>query len=547
MAFRAWNRGLAATTVDGATGSNAYGVWLYNGTTWFPDPTFPGSSVCPGDTVLWAGKLDYWLIGSAGQASTTLCHFDGTQLDWDPLTLPTATLDQLPLTPQGTRLGGITSGTCLAYDNCWFLGTDGIKVHWDGEELADESNGLGGELWLDGNFTSVASTTTASGASIAVAVNSGEYTTETAAGDSPSYPLPADPFGAAAPQLFGLTGGSWSPLATPAALPGSDLVATGMDGSGDTWVAAEPSLASIASGPAPLTRINPDGSQPACPGYGPDGYGTGVFSYGEGAGSGYLWASLGVAPDVSVFAGGSYSIPSPTFEPYISTPIPQPVIAHVACGASPTVTQWEFLRPDPLSADQGTAPLVPADSGGSITAVSASATNDAWAATSTGVWAYAKSGGVLISGPMAPHFYQFTDGQTPDAPAGNDDEARPSLFTLSPPVYEVTSPIVVSPTVTKTVKKKRPPKRVTLAPAVYALRTTLGHTAGGTYSLHLLFKVRRPVTLGLAVLHGKRVVARTPLERFRRGTGELSIPISRDAWPTGLKLLSPPASKTTSH
>ena len=66
LAFRAWNRGLAATGLplsSDPTATVGFGVWLYNGANWFPDPTFPGSGVCPGSIVLWAGKLDYWLVG----------------------------------------------------------------------------------------------------------------------------------------------------------------------------------------------------------------------------------------------------------------------------------------------------------------------------------------------------------------------------------------------------------------------------------------------------------------------------------------------------
>src|SRR5262249_19565413 len=47
MAFRAWNRGLAATTNPGAS-STPFGVWLFNGNRWYPDPTFPGTRVCQG-------------------------------------------------------------------------------------------------------------------------------------------------------------------------------------------------------------------------------------------------------------------------------------------------------------------------------------------------------------------------------------------------------------------------------------------------------------------------------------------------------------------
>src|SRR5215472_349261 len=94
MAFRAWNRGLAATTNPGAS-PTPFGVWLFNGTRWYPDPTFPGASVCKGNTVLWAGKLDYWLIGTGQNGWAPLCRFDGSNFLWEPLPMPQGTIDRL--------------------------------------------------------------------------------------------------------------------------------------------------------------------------------------------------------------------------------------------------------------------------------------------------------------------------------------------------------------------------------------------------------------------------------------------------------------------
>src|ERR1700730_9246210 len=80
MDFRAWNRGLAATvgtasTNGGERKATPYGVWIFNGTRWFPDPTFPGQSVCKGTKIVWAGKLDYWLVGGPPNWAN-LCRFD---------------------------------------------------------------------------------------------------------------------------------------------------------------------------------------------------------------------------------------------------------------------------------------------------------------------------------------------------------------------------------------------------------------------------------------------------------------------------------------
>lgn len=548
MAFRAWNRGLAATQIAPAPGNtitpplNAYGVWLYNGTTWFPDPTFPGSSVCPGTTILWAGKLDYWLIGGPTPAgSTTLCHFDGVNLDWEPLTIPTATIDRLPLLATGAHYGGITAGTCLAFNDCWFFGTDGIRVHWDGAELADAASGLGLSPWLEGNATSAASTTTVSGAQLGIVANTGQYALASGSGVA-EPPLPPDPSSSALDQLFGLQGGGWAPLVTPPSVAGSDLAAVGMDGSGDTWIASQPaaSASSIPTQPAPLTALASSGAE-VCQFGAAEGltYGT------QGGTSGYQWTSLGVVPGGgggTVVAGGSYTSPIPLTEGagQVVSQVSQPAVVQAGCGGSANQTLFE--RPNPLlsdqtPADQTSQTLIPADPKAVTGAVAASADNDAWAAAGAGQWIYAFSQ-VATSGSMAPHLYQYTDGQTPNAPAGDDNETRPSLFTLSPPVYQVVSPTIVkAPAKHKIVKKKLRPRR--LPPAVFAIRTKLSPGVAGRFTLRLLFMVRRPVTLGLEVLHGRRVVARTPLKRFWGGPAEISVHVDRAHWPTSLKFLSP--------
>jgi hypothetical protein len=223
----------------------------------------------------------------------------------------------------------------------------------------------------------------------------------------------------------------------------------------------------------------------------------------------------------------------------------EPVI--VRCGSDPSIT--EFRIPDPFDSNQSTAQMVPADEGASITAVSASAINDVWAAAGIGAWQHEGSeAGATDGGPQRPHLYQLTDGQPPDGPAGDDNETRPSLFTLSPPVFQVETPtVVVSPSVkTTTTKKKGTTKHVKLKPAIYGIRTTLqrgGTRKKPTYTLHLIFKLRRPATVGLEALHGKRVVARAPMRRFKGRTGELSVALNRKAWPTSLKLTTPPGQK----
>jgi hypothetical protein len=59
---------------------------------------------------------------------------------------------------------------------------------------------------------------------------------------------------------------------------------------------------------------------------------------------------------------------------------------------------------------------------------------------------------------------------------------------------------------------------------------------GGLYRLILTFKVRRPVTLGVEALHGKRIVARSGQRRFRSRTGRFVFLLDPSDWPTGWKV-----------
>ena len=135
---------------------NPYGVWLFNGVTWFPSPGFPGYNVCPGRTVVWAGKLDYWLIGGPTDLSwSRLCRFDGATLEWESLELPEATKQHVTVVAgkeERRRPGGITSAACLAWNDCWFFGTYGTVMHWDGTQLSDASPDPS-LSWLQGEYT----------------------------------------------------------------------------------------------------------------------------------------------------------------------------------------------------------------------------------------------------------------------------------------------------------------------------------------------------------------------------------------------------------
>lgn len=538
MAFRAWNRGLAATEL--ATGqASQFPLWLYNGVRWYPDPTFPGASACPGHKVLWAGKLDYWLVGG----SQTLCRFDGSSFQWEELTVPQATLNDWRaeglVTSAGTVDGTINTGACYAWDDCWFFGRGGAIVHWDGQVLSDATPGLGQSPWMAGNFTDAVVEQGPSGNQFGFAVAGTGYEDGSNSGDA----VPSQPNGSPPPQLYSSqAGGPFSP--TGFSPPGAgttsdpyttDLAAVAYDPSGAGWVVGNqtPRDSAAAPVPAPLLSLDQAGDPANCP-----GYGASTFSYTTGSpppGGSFKWSSLAVLPsDGSALAGAVWNAPSYGPDPNDATR--QAAIVDAVCGQPPVNTT--FVMPDPTQSDQATAPLIPANPGDrdSVSAISASASNDAWTAT---------SGGVLPTGqyPIRPHLYQFTDGQPPNAPAGDDNENRPPIVFRVPPTYVQAPPavVVVGPTVT-TVTSHGATKTVKLKSAIYDVRVRRPvRQRTGKVILYITFKVRREVTVGVNALRGHRVVARSPVKTFRGASGRLSLVLNPAKWPTSLRFVLPTA------
>lgn len=542
LAFRAWNRGLATLSPESAgSDTTPYGVWRYNGTRWYPDPTFPGQTVCPGTTILWAGKLDAWLIGPGGLSAESLdptgnawpelCRFDGVSDQWEPLPVPKATIADAA--PTGT----ITSGACFAYNDCWFFGTGGAVVHWDGQTLSNASVGPGLQSpWLKSTITSAVAATDAQGNPFALAV----------AAVDPSG-SDAQPDGAPPPQLLSSAGEQFSPLAVslPAAgessgSPGTDLDAVAFDAQGDGWIAGNPAAPKgsptspfgnpfqdpTLAGPAPLLPISSNGNERPCPSTPSDS-----FPYsGNGASTSFLWSSIGVMPGGDAVAGGMVGVyPGGDLQT-------EPVLVQVSCDGSPQETR--FRIPDPTASDGGS--LIPADGRGYITAVAANAVNDAWAASNAGITGVgAVQGGVY----EPPHLYHLTDGQTPDAPAGDDDESRPVVIPTEPTIFTFAPPVVVpAPPPPITVVTRQPARvvKVKLKPPVFDIKPPkVAKAAHGTYTLSISFRVRRKVTIGLeAIRHGK-VVSSSGLKTFTGSRGTLVVTLTRKAWPTGLKFVLP--------
>ncbi len=569
IAFRSWNRGLAATTEGGENTHNAFGVWIFNGERWYPDPTFPGSKTCPGNTVVWAGKLDYWLIGtSLSKNWPSICRFDGVHLAWEPLEIPEATkrrveelVEGQPVLIEGKpvlRPGGITSGACFAWNNCWFFGTYGTVLHWGGEPKEGEpplTDVSPSEGWLQGEYTGAVARQNTAGEPFGAAVGAASE------GGEAAEVLPPQPDGSRAPQLYSSTGGAFSPLAfappfAPAqALFGTDLTAVALDSAGEGWVAGnpaglhlterlggnpqEPSPPPGDSDLSPLVPISGEGASGACTGPPSTRFGFTPYSPGTtAAADSFLWSSIAVIPPAGealtvvppageALAGGRMRRAVPGAGPDEDAQVGEPVIAQAGCDGTTTLTRFRITDPTSPSF------TAPADREGGVTAVSASAPNDAWAATSKG-----SLKGEFNSPYQPPHLYRLTDGNAPEAPAGDDVESRPSDLKPDKPeektVPESEPPPHAPPTTTQT-------HSVTLPPAIYdvkaKVRTTKVH-GRLLLQLYLTFRVRRPTTIGVQALRKGRVVSVARPKHFAGHTGVLILTLDRARWPTKVRFVA---------
>ena len=564
MAFRAWNRGVAATvgsaSNSGERVATPYAVWLFNGTRWFPDTTFPGRSVCKGTRVVWAGKLDYWLVG--GPAWANLCRFDGINHVWAPEPVPEATL--LHASPPGSvapkpQPGSITSAACFSWDNCWFFGTYGTIVHWNGETLTDASPDSS-QRSLQGEYTAAAALQDAAGNELGVAAGAtSESVTQGV--------LPAPQNGAPPPQLYGSSGGAFSPLAfTPFTFPAAgdpyrtDLVALGLDSAGQGWAAGNPAgvrtdytlaepgvgrdnlepeqelppkrFSSQAPQPSPLQPVSLGGTAAA----GCEGPPQNRFLYSGNpletiaTGGAFLWSSVAVIPSTGEALAGGRMRRASAGSGRDEDATGEPVIVRADCSGKASITRFRVTDPtDPTHE-------APADHVGTITALVANASNDAWASTTKG---QLKALPGQITGRFErPHLYRLTNGLPPAAPEGDDKEKRPVkeeqdatifIYEPAPPPPPPPPPPPVTTTQTET-----------LPPAIYGVKVHL-HTIkrhGHVYlSLYLTFKVQRPVMIGAKALRHGRVVSVAPRRHFADGTGTLILQLNRRRWPTKVEFI----------
>jgi hypothetical protein len=559
MAFRAWNRGLAATTEQGGgnTGPDPFGVWIFNGSRWYPSPGFLGRSACPGHTIVWAGKLDYWLVGP-GTEWARLCRFDGVRLQWEPLELPTATKEHVAERVEivngqevlKLKPGGITAAACFAWNNCSFLGTYGTVVHWNGHVLTDTSPDRSNRT-LQGEYTGAVARQGPAGEPFGAAVGATSEQYERGPLESGGTP-PA--------QFYGSSGGEFSPLAfTPPTMAQlgdpyrTDLMAVDVDAAGQGWVAGNPAGLRLKERdgaepakdpkppsarefnppnqpqPSPLVPVSASGTATACAGPPPSRFTyTPEAKATEEAGA-FLWSSIAVVPGAAeALAGGRMRRAKDGSGPNEDASVGEPVIAQAGCEGDATVTRFRIQ--DPTSP----AHEAPADRESSVTAVAATAQNDAWATTSPGELTGAFNTGF----DEPPHLYRLTNGQRPNAPEGNDEETRPlelkedeAIIVIEPPKPEPQPQAPATTTQTHT---------VTLPAAVYGVKARLHTTRrhGHIYfSLYLTFKLRRPVTIGAQALRHGRVVSVARPRHFAGRTGLLILSLNRKHWPTNVRFV----------
>ncbi len=545
LAFRSWNYGLAATFGGGKNVNNPFAVWHYNGSRWFPDPTFPGRAVCKGDTVLWAGKLDYWLIGTIGPSWPALCRFDGVAYQWEPLPVPSTTLAHVPTDPaQGgaPATGAITSGACYAWNDCWFFGTYGVVVHWDGTSLSDATPGAS-----QTTFTSAVAREDDAGDEAGAAVTL----------------YPGSPSAIPIPQLFSSTGGPFSPLSDFALAAGddaaTDLQAVDVDAGGQGWVAGNPTgFASVLhaetaatnpiqiptyasapalwgpalSDPAPLVPFSASGSTDDCSGPPASRFRDTWNAQTPRTPTGtFLWTSISVLPSTGGALAGGTTRPATAGAGRNQDAQAEPVLVRADCDRNTVETVFRVPDATYTPTDSAAAPAVPADREGLVTAVAALATNDAWATTSIGVLTGPGSQASRVDYYEQPHLYQLTDGQAPDAPAGDDNEPpRPLNLQADQPIIVIEPPPPPPPPPAPVTVTKPPKPTKTLRPAVYDVRVTRKGL-----DLYLSFKLRRATTIGVQALRDGRVVSSTRLEHFSGKKGVLVLKLNRRNWPTGIR------------
>jgi hypothetical protein len=205
----------------------------------------------------------------------------------------------------------------------------------------------------------------------------------------------------------------------------------------------------------------------------------------------------------------------------------EPVIAQLSCDGRATLTR--FRTTELTATGAATDNPAPADRGGHVIAVAASATNDAWAVT---------SGGAFASGaPAPPRLYHLMNIEPPKAERGNSQESSTEQPPPAGPSEEPAPPPPPAPATKITTTKRT----IKLAPALYDVKSKLHtSTVAGRVALELYitFKLRRATTIGAHALRGGRVVSVARPKHFKGHSGTLILSLDRAHWPTKVTFVS---------
>ena len=474
LTFWAPNRGLLAVAGNDTI---PRGIFSWDGRSWHQLSTVCGG---PGDTtrIAWAGPTEFWVVTvpspPRGGAGLALCRFKDGQV--------VASYSTRIDSPDPFRQ--MLSASCNGPNDCWFGGIGS-------QDALGERIGAFHRRWDGTDLTTVYGP---QGRGVSdVEAHGGRFYESTLVGRSPENRT--DPVQLAEPES--------PPRLLHRIEPGPSFV-------NDPFV------------PAPQPGVPADGTELLAL----DSDGTDLWAVGGGAASG-----PSAPPDGSVAR--------------------QPVIARLTAGGfqevTPSVAFGESTRFSDVAANPGTASawvaavpfgerdsvnakatvasieadgttvstrLPAAGSGrGSAARIACPDVDECWMVTRAG-WLFHLTDGRVYPQDTDPAFQgtitfrpnESAEQFVPDAPPEDD-----SLINQPPPV-EPPGPAGKAKPLLKRIKSK---------------------LVGGD-RLVVSFFVVRPARIGLVAKRGSRIVARTPLRKFSRGKGELSVRVTRKRYPNKL-------------
>lgn len=474
LSFWAPNRGLLSVNGNDTI---PRGLFSWDGRSWHQLSVVCGG---PGDTarIAWAGPTEFWVISvpSAPRAGSglSLCRFkDGAVVgSWS------TRVDS----PDPFRT--MMAASCNGPDDCWFGGIGSqdalgerigaFHLHWDGTDL-QTVYGPQGRGVTD------------------IELHAGTFYESTLVGRSPENRV--DPVQLAEPES--------SPRLLHRILPGPTFV-------NDSFV------------PAPLPGVPEDGTELL----GLDSDGTNLWAVGGGAASESSAppnGSIERPPVIARLTGGGFEevFPDPVFGP---TTRFGDVAANPGTDAA-WVTAVPFGERRSTNA-KATVARIEADGTTSVTRLPAAgagrgsaariacpATDECWMVTRAG-WLFHLSDGTPLP--------QDTDPAFQGTITFRPNEAAEQFIPDTPPEDDsmIFAPVIEDP-------EPQPPKAQKLLKRVKSKLV-------GEERLIVSFFVTRPAKIGLIGKKGKRVVAKTPMVRFPRGKGSLTLNVTRKLYPTKL-------------